>query len=186
MGRGTVIRNGIDLDRVTEVVDSVSAGPERARFRFRARNRWVDGCENRSTVYDFDGLGDTHITRHKPFEFTNAEPPVLLGHDESASALEFVLHALAGSITTAFVLRAAALGVTIDTLFTEVEGEIDVRAILAVDGFSDTTFSGIRVGIEVTADCSDATLDGIIEFARSHAPVCGALMRPVPVHIERV
>lgn len=180
-----MLRNGIDLERVAGIIDRIRANPELARFRFRARNRWVGGSENRSTVFDFDGLGDTRITRYQPFEFTNAEPPALLGNDESASALEFLLHALAGSITTTFVLRAAALGIAIESLFTEVEGEIDVRAMLGVEDAPPSGYEHIRVVIDVTANCTDAVVAEIIEFARMHAPVCGALMRPVPVHIER-
>lgn len=178
-------RNGFDLERLAGVIDTIRADPELARFRFRARNRWVGGSENRSTLFEFDGLGDTRIRRHKPFEFTNDEPPALLGHDESASALEFVLHALAGSITTTFVLRAAALGIAIESLFTEVEGEIDVRGMLGVEDAPPAEYEHIRVVMDVTADCTDATVEEIMEFARTHAPACGVLMRPVSVHVER-
>lgn len=185
MANDGISRNGIDLERVAGLIDVIRADPELARFRFRARNRWVGGSENRSTVFDFDGLGDTRITRHKPFEFTNAEPPALLGHDESASALEFLLHALAGSITTTFVLRAAALGIIIESLFTEVEGEIDVRGMLGIEDAPPSGYEQIRVVIDVIANCTDTVLDELVEFARTHAPVCGALERPVAVRIER-
>lgn len=181
--RGPVCKKPLDTAVVRRL--AVPAHPQLARFRFRARNRWVGGSENRSTVFDFDGLGDTRITRHKPFEFTNAEPSALLGHDESASALEFLLHALAGSITTTFVLRAAALGIAIESLFTEIEGEIDVRGMLGVEDAPPSGYEHIRVVIDVTAHCADEILDEMIEFARTHAPVCGALIRPVPLQIER-
>lgn len=180
-----VSRNGIDLERVAGILGMIRADPDLARFRFRARNRWVGGSENRSTVFDLDGFGDTRITRHKPLEFTNDEPPALLGHDESATALEFVLHALAGSITTTFVLRAAALGIDIDSLFTEVEGEIDIRGMFGVEDGPPAGYEHVRVAIDVTANCSDEMVAEIMEYARTHAPVCGVLMRPVPVRIER-
>jgi uncharacterized OsmC-like protein len=185
MANEGMTRNGIDLERVAGLIGRIEADPALARFRFRARNRWVGGSENRSTLFDFDGLGETAITRHKPFEYTNDEPPALIGHDESANALEFLLHALAGSITTTFVLRAAALGVVIDSLFTEVEGEIDVRGMLGVAGAPASGYERIRVVIDVTATASESVLEEIIEFARVHAPVCGALMHAVPVRIER-
>lgn len=185
MANEGVFRNGFDIERVAGFIDMIRAEPGLARFRFRAHNRWVGGGENRSTVFDFDGLGDTHIVRHKPLEFTNAEPPALLGNDESASALEFLLHALAGSITSTFVLRAAYLGVAIDSLFTEVEGEIDVRGMFGIEDAPPSGYERIRVLIDVAADCSEAMLDEIVEFARTHAPVCGALMHPITVQVER-
>jgi hypothetical protein len=45
------------------------------------------------------------------FEFTNGEPPVLLGHNEGANPVEFLLHALAGCVTTTTVLHATARGI---------------------------------------------------------------------------
>jgi hypothetical protein len=37
----TSIVNGVDLDRLSETIDAVTADPALARFRFRARNHDV-------------------------------------------------------------------------------------------------------------------------------------------------
>ncbi|MFW5969845.1 MAG: OsmC family protein [Halofilum sp. (in: g-proteobacteria)] len=81
--------------------------------------------------------------------------------------------------------RAVTLGVTIESLFTEVEGEIDVRGMPGVEDAPPSGYEHIRVVIDVAADCPDAALDDMLEFARTHAPVCGALENPVAVRIER-
>ena len=75
--------------------------------------------ENRSTIRDFYGAGREDNSRTTRFEFTNGEPPVLLGDNEGANPVEFLLHALAGCVTTTFVLHATARGITIDELSTE-------------------------------------------------------------------
>ena len=61
-------------------IDAIKAVPTIARFKFRNRNRWVDGGENRSTIQDFYGAGQED--RSRPFEFVNGEPPALLGNNE--------------------------------------------------------------------------------------------------------
>jgi hypothetical protein len=67
------------------------------------------------------------------FEFTNGEPPVLLGANEGANPVEFLLHALAGCVTTTFVLHATARGIAIQELSTQLEGEIDLQGLLGLD-----------------------------------------------------
>jgi len=67
--------------------------------------------ENRSTIKDFYGALKEDDSREEPFVFTNGEPPVLLGNNEGANPAEFMLHGLAGCVTTAFILHASARGV---------------------------------------------------------------------------
>src|SRR5690606_18189943 len=102
----TATRNGLDLEQMVHTVEAINAKPEIAQFRFRARNRWITGGENRSTIRDFYGACAEDQSRDKPFEFTNGEPPVLLGNNEGANPVEFLLHALAGCVTTTTVLHA--------------------------------------------------------------------------------
>ena len=125
-------------------------------------------------------------SRVAAFEFTNGEPPVLLGHNEGANPVEFLLHALAGCVTTTLVLHAAARGITIRELSSELEGDIDVRGLLALDDAVSPGYRQIRIRIRVVADCSDEELESLLAFAEAHSPVCNTVCRPVPVMIERM
>ena len=102
--------NGLDTVQMTETIGALQAQPTLAKFQFRNSNRWVGGGENRSTLQGFYGAGQVDSSRAKPFEFVNGEPPVLLGNNEGANPVEFLLHALAGCVTTTFVLHATARG----------------------------------------------------------------------------
>ena len=70
--------NGLDTQKMIETVGALKANPTLAKFEFRARNRWIAGGENRSTIKDFYGAGAEDASRAEPFDFTNGEPPVLL------------------------------------------------------------------------------------------------------------
>jgi uncharacterized OsmC-like protein len=178
--------NGMDLDKMAQTVASLKADPRLAQFQFRARNEWIDGGENRSTIKDFYGAGAEDTSRSKPFVFTNGEPPVLLGSNEGANPVEFLLHALAGCVTTTTVLHAAARGISIQSISTELIGEIDLQGLLALDDKVDAGYRHIQVKMDIKADCSDAELDELLRFAQRHSPVCNTVCRPVPVSIERV
>lgn len=178
--------NGLDLDQMTATVTALKENADLARFRFRARNRWIDGGENRSTIQGFYGAGREDDSRNAPWEFTNGEPPVLLGANEGANPVEFLLHALAGCVTTTLVLHAAARGIRLLELSTELEGDIDLQGLLALDERVSPGYEQIRIRMHVEADCPDQELDELIAFAQAHSPVCNTVCRPVPVVVERM
>ena len=178
--------NGLDLEQMGQTVKALQNNPALAQFQFRARNRWIDGGENRSTIKDFYGAGSEDTSRSEAFVFTNGEPPVLLGRNEGANPVEFLLHALAGCITTTTVLHAAARGITLRKLSTELTGNIDLQGLLALDNSVPAGYESIRIRMDIEADCSDEDLAELIDFAQRHSPVCNTVCRPVPVTIERV
>ena len=49
--------NGLSTQGIVDTVGAIQADPGLARFQFRARNKWIDGGENRSTIRDFYGAG---------------------------------------------------------------------------------------------------------------------------------
>lgn len=106
--------NGLDTVQMYETIAAIKKEPVIAKFQFRAKNEWMGGGENHSTIRDFYGAGQEDTSRNKPFVFVNGEPPVLLGANEGANPVEFLLHALAGCVTTTFVLHAAARGIRIE------------------------------------------------------------------------
>jgi uncharacterized OsmC-like protein len=177
--------NGLDVQAAMETIGAIKADPTLARFQFRARNTWVNGGENRSVIRDFYGAGREDDSRAMAFEFTNGEPPVLLGNNEGANPVEFLLHALAGCVTTTFVLHATARGITIRELSTRLEGDLDLRGLLGLDDSVSPGYEQIRISMNVKADCSDQELDDLLAFTQQHSPVCNTVCRPVPVVVER-
>lgn len=178
--------NGLDTQKMVETVNVLKANPVLAKFEFRARNRWISGGENRSTIKDFFGAGAEDVSRREAFEFANGEPPVLLGDNEGANPVEFLLHALAGCVTTTTVLHASARGIQIESLSTRLVGELDIQGLLAL-GDVPAGYQGIRIEMDIKAkNASDAELDALLQFAQAHSPVCNTVCRPVPVVVERV
>lgn len=181
-----VILNGLNREQLFETIDAVKGDPSLAHFEFRAKNQWINGGENRSTIQDFYGVGEEDKSREKPFVFTNGEPPVLLGNNEGANPVEFLLHALAGCLTTTIVLHAVARGICIQELFTEIKGTIDAQGVLGLDETAPIGYKQIELRLHIKADCDDDELDDLLSFAKNHSPVCNTVCRPVPVTVERV
>jgi len=177
--------NGLDTDGIVGTIDAIRNDPELARFQFRASNQWLDGGENRTRIQGFFGVGREDTSRGQPWHFTNGEPPVLLGNNEGANPVEFLLHALAGCVTTTTVLHAAARGIRICALSTELEGDIDLRGFLDLSDEVPVGYQQIRIVMRIEADCSDAEIEALLAFATAHSPVCNTICRPVPVLLQR-
>jgi uncharacterized OsmC-like protein len=173
------------MEALVGTVAAIKQDPSLGQFEFRATNRWVDGGENRSRIKEFYGAGSEDESRTEAFEFTNGEPPVLLGANEGANPVEYLLHALAGCVTTTTVLHAAARGIQIERLSTELVGTIDVQGLLALDDSVPVGYEQIRIKMDIKADCSDEELNELVAFAQDHSPVCNTICRPVPVTVER-
>ena len=176
----------MDVQAAVDTIAAIQADTNLARFQFRARNRWISGGENRSTIRDFYGAGREDNFRSMTFEFTNGEPPVLLGNNEGANPVEFLLHALAGCVTTTFVLHAMARGIVIRELSTELDGDLDLRGLLGLDDAVPAGYERIRIRMHVKADCPDKDLEDLLAYTQRHSPVCNTVCRPVPVVIERI
>jgi uncharacterized OsmC-like protein len=178
--------NGLDMEALVGTLDALKQDSSLAHFEFRAKNRWINGGENRSRIKEFYGAGREDDSRTEAFEFTNGEPPVLLGDNEGANPVEYLLHALAGCVTTTTVLHAAARGIRIERLSTELVGTLDVQGLLALDDAAPVGYRAIDIEMDIDADCSDEELDELLAFARDHSPVCNTVCRPVPVTLSRV
>ena len=178
--------NGLDMEALVGTVEAVKQDPSLGGFEFRATNRWINGGENRSRIKEFYGAGSEDESRTEAYEFTNGEPPVLLGSNEGANPVEFLLHALAGCVTTTTVLHAAARGIQIESLSTELVGTIDIQGLLALGDSVPVGYKQIQINIDIKADCSDEDLDDLLAFAQEHSPVCNTICQPVPVTVNRV
>jgi uncharacterized OsmC-like protein len=176
--RATVI-NGVDVTALMATVEAVKKDAEIAKFRFRARNTWLGGDHNRSTVKEFYGACAQHRAASKPFVIDNGEPEILLGHDSGANPAEHLLNALMGCMTTTMAYHAAARGIEIDAIDSESEGDIDLRGFL---GLSDTIRKGyqaIRVRMRVKSMATPATLRELAMFS----PMYDVVSKSVPVDV---
>jgi len=175
--------NGVDVDRLSETIETLRSQPDLARFQFRAHHRWLDGPHACTRIDDFSGAGreDVHT---RTFLVESSEPHVLLGNDEAPSATEAVLHALSSCLSATFVYHAAAKGIEIDELEVDMEGDLDVRGFLGLSDEVRNGFEQIRATFHVKSDASDAQLRELVELAQRRSPVFDVVTHPVPVSVE--
>ena len=175
--------NGVDVTNLMQTIDAVKADPTVAKFRFRLNNEWIEGGHNRSTLNEFYGAGQSH-QRPSTFFLHADEPIVLLGHDSAPNPAEYLLTALAACVTSALVYHAAARGIKIDEIESQVEGDVDVRGFLGLDERVRKGFQNIRMTLAIRADVNDEQLEELASLGTGFSPVFDSVSNGVPITVR--
>ena len=122
-----------------------------------------------------------NIDHQKDFHISADEPELLLGNDMGANPVELALSALASCLTTTLIYHAAARGITIRAVESELEGDLDLRGFLGMSDSVRRGYKNIGVKMRVDADASQDMLDELIELAMQRSPVFDIISNPVNV-----
>ena len=177
------IRNGVDTATLFATLDAVKGDTDIAKFRFRATNTWLSGTHNRSVIHGFHGAKQ-EMTHREPFTFDADHPPVLVGSDNGPTPVEYLLHALAACLTAGIANIAAARNVTLTSVESTVEGDIDLLGILGLgNGEVRNGFQGVKVSFKLEGD-DPAKLRKVVEQSTARSAVYDIVTNGVPVAIE--
>lgn len=176
-------RNGVNTPVLMATINAVKQQPDLARFQFRAVNTWMSGTCSQSRIDSFYGAGGEH-THTTEFTYGADHPAVLVGEDRGPTPVEFLLHGLASCITAGIGNIAAARGVTLTSVQSRVEGDIDLRGILGLSNEVRNGYQQIRISFEIAGDAPEAKLRDIVEQARARSAVFDVLTNGVPVEVS--
>ncbi|MTI31820.1 OsmC family peroxiredoxin [Cytophagales bacterium RKSG123] len=178
------IINGVNVNELTETINAIKKEPELGKFKFRARNTWVEGGNNKSRIKSFYGAGEEDKNRTQSFVLEADEPQILLGKDKGPNPVEIALHALAACLTSTFIYYAAARGIEVEKLESKLEGELDVRGFLDLSKDVRNGFQNIKVNFTVKSNASEEQLEDLCELAQKHSPVFDIVTNQVPVEVN--
>jgi uncharacterized OsmC-like protein len=177
--------NGVGIATLLDKVETIRTDAELARYRFSARNQWLDGGHTRTTVKDFYGAGAEQTDRARPFVVESDIPGFFDGDDRAMDPLEHLLAALAASVTTTLVWHAAARGIHIDGIETSIEGDIDLHGCLGLGRAANVGYESIRIIVKVEAAAAKAELDKLVELAARYSPALGTIGGSTQVEVRR-
>ena len=175
--------NGVDVDEVMSLIGSINQDAGLGRCQFRARNTWITGGLNRSRIQDFYAVGDEDTSRSQPFELAADEPVFLASNDSAPNPVEFLLHALAGCLTTTTTYHAAVQGIVIEAIDSALEGDLDLRGIFGLSDEVRKGFSEVRVRMRIKSSASVNELRELAMFSPVFDIVSNSL--PVKLIIEK-
>ena len=176
-------RNGVDVPTLFATLDAVKAAPEAAKFQFRVHNEWISGTHSRGTIYGFFGVGEER-SHERAFHFDADHPAVLVGKDNGPTPVEFLLQALAACLTAGLANIAAARGIRLTEVHSEVSGDIDLNGILGLNPYVRNGYENITVRFTVKGDAPAEKLEALVEQSKNRSAVFDVITNGVPVNIE--
>jgi uncharacterized OsmC-like protein len=181
------VRNGVDTATMFATLDAIKAQPEIAQFQFRARNRWLGGAHNRSTIKDFYAACAEDTSRTKAWDLDAGEPAILLGADTGPNPAEYLLHALAACVTTSLVFSAAARGVHLTSVESVLEGDLDVQGAMGTNTVDYRNgFSAIRMTVTISGDAPAEKLRQVVQRGTDRSVVFDSIANGVPISVDVV
>jgi uncharacterized OsmC-like protein len=176
--------NGVDVEALEAIIENVRKKPALGQCRFRAQNTWISGAHNRTSVQGFYAAGSEDESRERPFTLDSDEPPLLLGTNQGANAVEFALAALASCMTGTLAYYGAAMGIELEEVTAELEGDLDQRGMLDIEATSRNGLKHIRVDYRIKSPEPRERILELLGVAQKFSPVYDIMTNPVPVSLR--
>ena len=171
MATATVV-NGLNVQGIQDMVEMVKAQPQVAKAVFYATTIWRGGFHNEAVVKPFSMGGVMNDTRKKAFTIVGGHPQELLGTAKGPSSVEVLLSALGHCLASGWATYGANMGIPVEGLRIEVEGDIDLQGMLALPepGAVPAGFQEIRATYHVKSSAPRDQLEQLAKMAEDLSP----------------
>ena len=154
---------------ISETQAAFSADPDAAKMRFTSSSAQQDGLRSEAVM--------------RGHRLTVDEPEGLGGRDAGPNPVELVLAALGTCQEITYRAYATALGIPLEHVSVELEGDIDLRGFLAVDESVRAGYQTIRGTVTLRSSAPAAELEKLRGVVNAHCPVLDIITKPVPVEL---
>ncbi|MBX3193592.1 MAG: OsmC family protein [Microbacteriaceae bacterium] len=173
-------------------IPSITAD-ERAERLVEAGTAWgeriASDASTAQLTYRVSGSGSGSVAseivagRHR---FLVDEPGSLAGDDVAASPVEYALGALISCQIVVYRLYAQGLGLRIDDISIDAEGDLDARRLFGIDESVRPGFGAVRLTVRITGPEPEERYQELRSAVDAHCPVLDLFANPTPVSVEIV
>lgn len=179
------IINGLDANKLLEMTNAVEEKPSLANFRFRIINTWMNGGHSRSVIKGFYGADEEDSTRTFPFIFDIDQPLSLLGESRGPTPIEYMLNALAGCLTNSIVYNAAAKGIPVEDVESELEGNFDLQHFFGIHKIKNKGVGDIKVRLRISGkNLTSEQKKSLCELGKKSSLVYKIITNSLPVTVS--
>jgi uncharacterized OsmC-like protein len=168
--------NGINVDDLHALIEGVRQGPAKGKTHWRVASAWQGQARSRTYVEGFE-IGGEQVARR--FSIDIDEPLQLGGSNRFANPQEHLLAALNACMTVGYVAQCAVLGITLEKLEIETEGEIDLRGFLGIDPTVPPGYEKLRYVVRIKGSGTREQFVEIHKAVMATSPNFHNVSRPV-------
>ncbi len=151
------------LEAVTE---DIKQNPIKANALFLVETQLEEGLRCSAKARDFPPL-------------TVDEPKGFGGTDQGMNPAEVLLAALGTCQEIMYSAFASAMGIELDELKIECEGDIDLHGMMGMDDAVPPGFAEVRFEAHIKSKESPERIRELVEMAQTHGPLLDTITRPV-------
>lgn len=168
--------NGLEVNNTNKMVESVKSNPASAKATFYATTNWKSGFHNEAEISNFT-VGGAKLKHAKTFKVEGDHPKELLGTDKGPASVEILLAALGHCISNNWAMFGANMGVSIESLRLEVEGDIDIQGRMGLPepGKVRPGYQIIRITHYVKSKAPKEKLEQLKQMAEDRSPTKDSL-----------
>jgi uncharacterized OsmC-like protein len=168
--------NGLDLEALGEVVESIREDASKAKVSFDVTTRWQGQTRSETTVEGFTIAGERIARSHT---IVADEPCELLGSDGAPNPQELLMAAANACMTVGYVAGAAVNGITLDSLEIRTRGTLDLRGFLGLDDSVPPGYEEIDYEVRISGNGTPEQFEEIHQNVMKTSPNYFNLNRPI-------
>jgi uncharacterized OsmC-like protein len=171
--------NGIDVGALRASIDQISQDPAAGQTRWKVRSEWQGGTR---ADHHVDGIEVGGQAVDRKFTLKSDEPFELCGNNEYANPQEYLLAGLNACMMVGYAAVAALMGIELEKLEVELDGDIDLRGFLAIDEKVAPGYEGLRQTVRIEADATPEQLDELHRAVQKTSPNFFNITNAIPVN----
>jgi uncharacterized OsmC-like protein len=173
--------NDVNVDAMKDLDRKLRDNPALAKRTVKVRSSWLRGTKTMVEIGEHQVAGARVTPPTRKFVVTADAPPGLGGVDAGPAAVEVLLAALTGCLTSGIAANAALFDVPLDALDIDLEADIDLRGVFGHDKAVRNGFSAIRYTVTMQSPADEAKVRRCKETIDRKSPVLDVLTQPVTV-----
>ncbi len=175
--------NGIDVEALKGTIRNIKADPSLAKTHWHVHTQWRGGTRSDTEVQGF-ALGGKQVEQKHTIQID--EPHELLGHDQFANPQEFLLAATNACMMATYVGAASMMGVKLDHLEFDIDGDIDLRGFLGIDTQVPAGYEELHYTVRVSGNGTPEQFQKMHEAVIATSPNYYNMNRPIKLVGELV
>lgn len=180
----SVVVNGLNTAQLSGLINALKENEDAGRVTFFSRSRWQDGMRAFTTFTGYEIDGELHHEETREFTLLGDEGVELSGTDTAPGAVEELMYALGTCIIAAGNANAALRGITLSRFDVELESDLDLHGLFALDPEVRAGILEMRSKITIAGDADEEALREIAMLGFQYSPVSESIRNGITVKPE--
>lgn len=167
--------NGVNTNSLNSLLNSIKNNPEMGKVNFVVSSEWNGGFSVTSRSKELR-IGNMAMSRSRQYETTFDFPEQFSGQGQGQTVCENCMGSLAACLTQTIVAHATAMGIKLDSIKMNVEGDVDLGGFSGLSNNARPGAKEFRVHIDIKSDtATKEQLQELYEIGKKFSPAFDTL-----------